>query len=138
MKPEIIKGDCAIDDRGSLTFVNDFDLSGIKRFYQVENHTLHTIRAWHGHRHESKFVYVPKGTALVGAVDLETEAIHKFYLSPRKPGILHIPPNHANGFMNLEPDTIMIFYSTATLEESLADDIRYPYDRWNIWKIEYR
>lgn len=137
-KTTIINGGIAIDDRGSLRFVNDFSFSDVKRFYQVENHDINFIRAWHGHRFEGKYVYVAKGTALVGAVNLETEEISKFVLSDKSPKILFIPPNYANGFMNLEKDTIIMFFSTSTLDESKGDDIRFPYDKWNIWNKDYR
>jgi len=66
--PVVIKGGIAVDDRGSLRFVNDFDFAGIRRFYMVENHAAGFVRAWHGHRHEAKFVYVVSGAALITAV----------------------------------------------------------------------
>ncbi len=137
-KVEVMVGDKAVDDRGTVTFVNDFDFSGVKRFYQVENHTVNFIRAWHGHKKEGKYEYVAKGTALIGVVNLETEQVQKFILSSKSPRVLWIPPNHANGFMNLEEDTIIQFFSTSALEQSLKDDIRFPWDKWNIWNIEYR
>ena len=31
-------GDLAVDDRGEVGFVNDFDFAGVKRFYTVRNH----------------------------------------------------------------------------------------------------
>jgi dTDP-4-dehydrorhamnose 3,5-epimerase-like enzyme len=137
-EPKIIGGGKAVDDRGSISFVNEFDFAGVKRFYQVQNHQSGFIRAWHGHRNEGKYVYVAAGAALVGIVNLETEKISKFVLSADVPKILWIPPNHANGFMNLRDDTIIIFYSTATLDESANDDIRFPYDKWDIWQKDYR
>ena len=39
--------------------------------------------------------------------------------------------------MNLTKDSSIIVFSDKTLEESLDDDIRYPYDKWDIWKIEH-
>ena len=39
---------------------------------------------------------------------------------------------------NLENDTIIIFFSTSTLDESIGDDIRIKYDKWNIWGDDYR
>lgn len=143
MNTKIINGGVAIDDRGSLRFVNDFDFSGVKRFYQVENHRQGFIRAWHGHEKEGKYVYVAKGSALIGAVPFSTtqvikEDVQKFVLSSKSPKVLFIPPGYANGFMNLEEDTIVMFFSTSTLDESKGDDIRFPYDKWNIWNIEYR
>jgi dTDP-4-dehydrorhamnose 3,5-epimerase len=132
------KGAVFSDDRGFLRFVNDFDFSNVKRFYQVENHKKGFIRAWHGHEKEGKYVYVSKGTALVGAVDMKSETVNKFVLSSQSPSVLYIPPGYANGFKNLEDETIIMFFSTSTLEESKGDDIRFEWDKWNIWEDDYR
>lgn len=141
---KIITGNIFIDDRGSLKFVNDFNFQNVKRFYQVQNHRRGFIRAWHGHKKEAKYVYVAKGTALVGCVKLPNESsiseskVEKFVLSSHHPKILYIPFGYANGFMNLENDTIIQFFSTSTLEESKGDDIRFPYNTWNIWEEDFR
>ena len=131
-------GGLAVDDRGQLSFVNDFDFKDVKRFYMVENHELGFIRAWHGHKNEGKYVYVPSGAVLVGTVNLDTDELNKFVLSASKPQVLYIPPGYANGFMNLQNDTKVIFFSTSTLEDSMGDDIRFEWDKWNIWDIERR
>lgn len=131
-------GGLAVDDRGTVRFINDFDFRGVRRFYHVENHQKGFIRAWHGHKKEGKYVYIASGTALVGVVNLKTKQVRKFVLSSKKPQILWIPANHANGFMNLEDRTDILFFSTSTLAQSIGDDIRFPYDTWNIWGIEYR
>lgn len=133
-----LRGDVHVDDRGFLRFVNDFDFTGVKRFYQVENHRKGFIRAWHGHMKEGKYVYVAKGTILLGAVDMETEEISKFSLSSQNPSVLYIPPGYANGFKNLEEDTIIMFFSTSTIEESRNDDRRFKWDKWDIWQEDYR
>ena len=44
-EPEIIKGGVAVDDRGCVRFVNDFDFKDVKRFYQISNHEKGFIRA---------------------------------------------------------------------------------------------
>lgn len=135
-----INGGVAVDDRGSVRFVNDFDFKDVKRFYQISNHEVGFVRAWHGHKKEGKYVYVPKGSFLVGAVEFDRYAAdpQKFILSAEKPQVLYIGPEHANGFMNLTPDAIIQFFSTSTLDESLGDDIRFNADRWDIWDIERR
>jgi dTDP-4-dehydrorhamnose 3,5-epimerase len=138
METKILNGGIAVDDRGSLRFVNDFNFGEVKRFYQVENHRLGFIRAWHGHKKEGKYVYVSSGTALIGVVNMETEEIQKFVISAKQPKILFIPPNHYNGFKNLEENTSVIFFSTTTLEESLGDDIRQAHDKWDIWAEDFR
>ena len=135
---KIYSGGLAVDDRGSVRFVNDFDFQNVKRFYQVENHKAGFIRAWHGHQKEGKYIYVSSGTALIGVVNMKTEEVQKFILSDISPKILWVPPGNYNGFKSLEDNTKIIFYSTSTLEESLGDDIREEFDKWNIWNEFYR
>jgi len=140
---KLIRGGIAVDDRGSLSFVNDFNFENVKRFYQVENHRCGFIRAWHGHKNEGKYVWVASGSALVGAVPLSAEKgdlskLSKFVLSDKSPAILWIPPCFFNGFMNLEEKTRIVFFSTSTIDESKNDDTRLPYDTWNIWQEDYR
>ena len=138
METKILNGGISIDDRCSVRFVNDFNFSDVKRFYQVENHSRGFIRAWHGHKKEGKYVYVVSGSALIGVVNMETEKISKFVLSDKSPKILWIPPGNYNGFKSLEENTKILFFSTSTLEESLGDDIREYHDKWNIWEENYR
>ena len=135
---KLINGGVSVDDRGSVRFVNDFNFEGVKRFYQVENHSRGFIRAWHGHKKEGKYVYVVNGSALIGVVNMESEEISKFVLSSQTPKVLWIPPGHFNGFKSLEENTKILFFSTSTLEESLGDDIREDHDKWNIWNEDYR
>lgn len=142
-KADLIKGGIAVDDRGCLRFVNDFNFNGVKRFYQVENFKRGFIRAWHGHQNESKFVWVPRGSALVGIIPLHAKPndmsnVQKYVLSDKTPSILKIPAGNYNGFMTLEVDTRIIFFSTVTLTETMDDDIRQPYDTWDIWSENYR
>ncbi len=155
MKPKLINGGIATDDRGSVRFVNDFDFKDVKRFYQIENHRAGFIRAWHGHKIEAKYIYVPRGSALVGAVPLEyynqidmpgvglipgsrINEPNYVILSANNPKIWYIPMGYANGFKTLEPNTIVQFFSTLTLNEALNDDIRYNYNRPNIWEEDFR
>ena len=145
MKPKLIYGDLFIDDRGEISFVNDFDFSGVKRFYIVENHRSGFIRAWHAHKNEAKFVSVVKGSALIAAVEIDdwdspskNNKIWKYILSENNPSILYIPAGYANGFMSLNAEAKLIWYSTATIEEAKEDDIRYDAYYWNAWEIEQR
>lgn len=134
----LIQGGVSVDDRGSVRFVNDFNFNDVKRFYQVQNHKQGFIRAWHGHRHEGKYVYVVSGSALIGAANMDTQVVDKYVLSSQSPKVLFIPAGHANGFKTLEENTIILFFSTSDLNSSLNDDIRFPYDKWNIWEEDYR
>lgn len=158
MSLKLIAGGVAGDDRGFVRFINDFNPveAGVKRFYQVENHRAGFVRAWHGHVKEGKYVYVPRGAALVGAVEmklegtglaegcpgaeyvLDTDTVQKWTLSSATPKVLYIPSGYANGFKTLAEDTIMMFFSTSTLDDSKGDDIRFHYTDCNIWEEDFR
>ena len=133
-----MNGGIAVDDRGEVRFINEFNFKNVKRFYHVSNHRRGFIRAWHGHKKEGKYVYVSSGSALIGVVNMKTNEISKFVLSSKSPKILWIPPGNYNGFKSLEENTSILFFSTSTLDESLDDDIRKEFDEWNIWNEDYR
>jgi dTDP-4-dehydrorhamnose 3,5-epimerase len=138
-------GNAGIDDRGEVGFVNDFDFAGVKRFYTVRNYRQGFIRAWHGHEHESKYVTVVSGAALIGAVPVDNWKnptkdlpVSRYVLSSHKPSVLFIPAGYANGFMSLTDDAMLIFFATSTLEQSRGDDIRFAARYWDIWTVEER
>jgi len=140
--PRLIEGGLAVDDRGAVSFVNDFDFAGVKRFYTVTNHRAGFVRAWHAHRHEAKYVTVLQGAAIIGVVEIDDwenpsreKKVHRYILSSSKPSVIYIPPGYANGFMSLTKDTLLVFFSTATLEESRGDDVRYDARYWDIWGV---
>ena len=146
-EPKLIPGGLAIDNRGELTYNNEFrfDKVNIKRFYMVSNHESHFIRAWHAHKKEAKYATVVKGIALIGAIKIDnwnkpSKKLHinEFILSEKNPAILYIPAGYANGFMNLIKDTKIIFFSTSVLEESKGDDYRFDSHYWNCWTIKER
>lgn len=146
-KPRLIEGMIFTDDRGTLRVVNEFNFEKVKRFYQVENWSLNTIRAFHGHLKEAKYVYVTSGAMLVNLVKLTNKykpstkaAVERFVLTSGKPSVLYIPPGYANGFKALVPNSSVMFWSTSTLEQSKGDDYRFPSDYWGkeIWETENR
>jgi dTDP-4-dehydrorhamnose 3,5-epimerase-like enzyme len=144
-EPLLIEGGLSVDDRGSVAFVNAFAFAGVKRFYIVANHRAGFVRAWHGHQREGKYVMALVGSSLVGAVkidDWEHPAkdlpVHRYVLCAEKPSILYVPPGYANGFMTLTAEAKLLFFSTASLEDSRGDDIRYDAYYWNAWDIVER
>lgn len=44
-----INGGSASDDRGSIRFVNEFDMTPVKRFYIIKNADTELIRGWRAH-----------------------------------------------------------------------------------------
>ena len=145
VQPQLLKGGLAVDDRGAVSFVNDFNFSDVKRFYIVENHKQGFVRAWHAHKNEAKYVMVVKGSAVIGAVQIDDWdnpskdlKVNRYVLSEKNPSVLYIPAGFANGFMSLSNDTKIIFFSTSELKDSLNDDIRYDAHYWEAWEVEER
>lgn len=135
---QVFDGGLAVDGRGKVGFVNDFDFKDVKRFYTVENFEPRAIRAWHGHKKEAKYALVVSGSAMIAAVDMEDETeVDRYVLYADRPQVLYIPPGKYNGAMTLLPDTKILYFSTSTLEESKRDDFRKPFDKWiHVWSIE--
>ncbi len=143
--PSLINGDSAYDQRGSLSFINDLDLIKIRRFYIIQNNQINFVRAWHAHRFEQKIFVCIQGAAQISAVEIDNfEAPSKnkkpsnFFLNEKKMQCVYIPEGYANGSMTLIKNTKLLVFSNSTIEESIKDDFRYPYDYWNNWSIEFK
>ena len=135
----IIAGDLHADHRGIIRFVNDFQFQGIKRFYTITHPETEIIRAWQGHKRETKYFYVTKGSFLINWIKIDNWEqpstkleIKRHILTDKESEILTILPGHVNGFKALEPDSTIMIFSDMTLEESKSDDYRFPSNYWNL------
>ena len=135
----IIAGDLHADHRGIIRFVNDFQFQGIKRFYTITHPETEIIRAWQGHKRETKYFYVTKGSFLINWIKIDNWEqpstkleIKRHILTDKESEILKILPGHVNGFKALEPDSTIMIFSDMTLEESKSDDYRFPSDFWRM------
>jgi len=144
-EPRLIQGGASTDDRGRVFFANDLDLGPARRLYLVENFAPHTVRAWHAHRNERKWVTVVAGAALACCVEIDDwehpstdQEVHRFTLDASNPSVLEIPPGYANGAMSLLPETKLLYLSDATLDASLGDDVRFPARHWDPWQVAER
>lgn len=138
-----LPGGLAEDARGQVSFVNEFPFQEFKRFYTITNHEFGFVRAWHGHKFESKAYFVVSGAVQVGAVKIDDWSnpspdcdVVTHILDAGKPGVLFIPGGYANGFKSLTQDAKVIIFSNFTLEESLNDDYRFEPFYWNPWQSE--
>ena len=128
------------DERGRVTFVNDFDMTEVKRSYVVTNTLLKTVRAWHGHVSEKKWITVQKGEFLVCIVKVDsfenpnqTTEVKEYVLNAEN-SVLFIPGGYANGAMNLTDENEIRYFSSASLKESSNDDFRIDAQFWNPWE----
>jgi len=127
-----IKGDSFSDSRGTVRFVNDFLFEGIKRFYTILHPDIEVIRAWQGHKKETKCFFVSRGTFVFNWIKIDNWkqpsanlTVNSKVLSEKDSAVLIIPPGHVNGFKALEPDSTVIVFSDLTLDESKSDDYRW-------------
>jgi dTDP-4-dehydrorhamnose 3,5-epimerase-like enzyme len=137
MKPKIIEGSIFSDSRGSVSFVNDFKFTDIARFYVITNSEENPMRAWQGHKLDSKNFYCVQGSFRVSFVkidnweqpskDLEVESV---ILKSSESKVLHIPFGFANAVESLEKDSKLISFSTLPLDQVPNDDVRFEPNYW--------
>jgi dTDP-4-dehydrorhamnose 3,5-epimerase-like enzyme len=136
---KLIKGNSFSDHRGTISFVNDFDLDRIKRFYTISHKNTTVVRAWQGHKIENKHFFVTKGKFLICWVEIDNWEnpdkhlkVNEQILCEDAPQILSIPAGNANGFKALEPDSTLLVFSDLGLADSSADLYRFDSDYWKI------
>ena len=137
MITEIIGG-IAKDQRGQIRFVNDFDMTLVKRFYIIKNADLELIRGWRAHRIEQRWFYVLSGSFSIDIVkiddwdnasqDLE---VKKQILNTTENKVLHLSSGYATAFQALEPDSEILVFSDFGIENASKDDYTYPLDYFN-------
>jgi dTDP-4-dehydrorhamnose 3,5-epimerase-like enzyme len=68
----------------------------------------------------------------------KSEPVKRIVLSGTNPSAVLVPAGYANGFKTLTSDALVLVFSSTSLEESLNDDFRFPFDYWNPWEIVAR
>ncbi len=142
-KPHSIDGGLYVDNRGTVSFVNNFDFKGVDRFYTIRGHRPNEPRGWIGHRREQKWFHVIHGTVRIAVVkpdnwDLPTKnlPVEYFLLSATKPQLLYIPMAYATGCNFLSVDSILLIFSSGKIESAKIDEYRFPVNMWEINPIE--
>jgi dTDP-4-dehydrorhamnose 3,5-epimerase-like enzyme len=134
---QITKGGFHEDHRGKVSFVNNFDMTLVRRFYQINHPHTDIIRAWQGHQKESKWFYCVEGSFAINYVQPNNllitngdENVECIELSSTNPKILHIPSGFVTGIKATVPNSILLIYSDFTVSESKADDFRFDINTW--------
>lgn len=129
--PEIIKGNCHSDERGSLFYNNDFDASEIKRIYFIENKDATFKRGWQGHKIEQRWFSAVQGSFKISVVaiddwDIPSEnlVIEDFVLSALTMDVLHVPKGHVTCIQALEAASRLMALSDYSLGE-VKDEYRF-------------
>lgn len=140
MRLVIIEGGIHEGERGVIRFVNDFNFKDIKRFYIIEQ-PENVVRAWQGHKFETKYFYVVSGSFFICGVKIDDWdnpspdlPINTFLMSGDNSQILQIPGGYANGFKALEPNSKLLVFSKFNMTETNQDIYRFDKKLWHNWE----
>lgn len=134
MFPNLIKGDCHKDSRGTLIYNNDFDASNIKRIYVIENQNTDFVRAWRGHKIEQRWFSVVQGSFKIELIaidnwDRPSKKMERFefVLDSEKLDVLHIPSAYVSSIQSLKEGSKLLVMANYLLGE-LEDEYRFASD----------
>lgn len=132
---ESIVGGIAKDHRGQIRFVNDFDMTQVKRFYVIKNIDTELIRGWRAHRMEQRWFYVLSGSFAVDLVQIDNWEnaspelpIEKRILKGEELKVLHVPVGYGTAFQALEPRSELLVFADYGIENAKHDDYTWPVD----------
>lgn len=133
----IILGEQFTDHRGTIISSNNFDMSRIKRQYIIEHNEPSIIRAWQGHKNESKWMRCLKGSFvinLIKPVNIEnptgTELAEIIPLLASQNQILQIPGGYFTGIKSVSKYSMLQIYSDVCYAEASLDNLRQATDFW--------
>ena len=140
-RPTVIQGGQHKDDRGTILFLNEFDMTPVKRVYYTEHSSTAIIRAWQGHKIERRWFFCVQGTFQVKLVkidDFENPPDHPevetFTLSKEEPKVLAIPSGYANGFKALQEDSLLMIFADRHFGEEPQDHYKFDNTKWAVWQ----
>lgn len=125
------------DDRGIITYNNDFDASIIKRIYTIENHSTEFIRGWQGHKIEQRWFAAMKGSFEISVIEVdnfenpsENLTIQQYILTDETLTYLHIPQRRITAIKALQKNSKLLVLADYALGE-MKDEYRFPTDYFN-------
>ncbi|TKC05278.1 WxcM-like domain-containing protein [Pedobacter frigoris] len=137
----VIKGGRHIDNRGIMDYINEFDMSLIKRMYMINHPNKHIKRGWRAHKLEQRWFYVVKGGFEINLVKIDdfenpdpNQKIETYELTDQQPMVIHVPVGYASAFRALENDSKVVVYADANIQAAVNDNYQYPIDYFVNWK----
>lgn len=131
---DLIKGGVAKDHRGQIRFVNDFDMSEVKRFYIIQNTDIETVRGWRAHRLEQRWFYVLSGSFTMDLVKIDDWsnpsadlAVERKILKAEDMQVVHVPVGYGTAFQALEEKSELLVYADYAIEHAPKDN--YTWDK---------
>ena len=124
------------DDRGIITYNNEFDASVIKRIYTIENHSTEFVRGWQGHKIEQRWFASIRGSFEVSVIEVDDfenpsidSKIQRYILDDKTLTYLHVPSKCITAIMSLEDHSKLLVLSDYALGE-IQDEYRFPLEKF--------
>lgn len=137
---EVFKGQVFEDARGKLIAFNDFSMDKVKRMYQIYHPNTSIVRAWQGHKLESKWFYVVEGAFVLAYVCIDdflnpSKHLSAIYhmINAEDKIILNVPCGYANGLKSIVPNSKILVFSDMNLESAKDDSFKYDSHYWLNW-----
>lgn len=134
---KLLKGKIHSDERGTITFNNDFDASEVKRIYTIENNSVEFIRGWQGHKIEQRWFACMQGRFEIQVVEIDDfqnpskdMTINKYELMTDGLNFLHVPAGCITAIQSVEENSKLLVLSDYLLGE-IQDEYRFPLDYFN-------
>lgn len=138
--PRLIEGGSFEDQRGLLEYNNNWNPNKAKRLYFITPKDLNTIRAWQGHKIDTKWFMVISGKMEIKAIKVDNWSspsidlpVLSYELNSESKSILEIPGGYVNGFRSLVENSTLLVFSKLDLENAKSDDFRFDKEKWNVW-----
>lgn len=133
----LLEGKKHQDERGIITFNNDFDASQIKRIYTIENSSTDYIRGWQGHKIEQRWFACMKGSFEISVIkvdDFENPSkdltIQKYLLTDDILTYLHVPSGCITSIQANEINSKLLVLADFGLGE-INDEYRFDLNYFN-------
>lgn len=130
-----IQGGVAQDERGQIRFVNDFDMSLVKRFYIIKNVDTELVRGWRAHQIEQRWFYVLSGTFSVDLIKIDNWEmpspdlpLQQVILHSTDMQVLHVPVGYGTAFKALKPNSELLVFADYGIDHAALDDHTWPLD----------
>ncbi len=138
MIPKIIRGGSNTDSRGTLLYNNNFDASGIKRIYVIENKETTFVRGWQGHRIEQRWFSVLQGSFKIELIAIDnwenpSKDVERFsfIVDAAKLDVLHVPSGYVSSIQSLEEGAKLLVMADYLLGE-VQDEYRFDIDYFKV------
>lgn len=135
--PSIVEGNCFSDERGKISFNNDFNAHDVKRIYFIENHSLDFVRGWQGHKIEQRWFISVKGTFEIKVIKVDNWHNPSnnlktlvYQINSDNSEVLHVPKGYITSIQALEANSKLMAMSDYSLGE-IKDEYRFDINYFN-------